>query len=402
MKILYDHQIFTGQKYGGISRYFSETINRLANNSNVEIDLGFRYTDNHYLMNSKFKKYIEPKPSSLDPIPYEDFKKFFPNLNFKGKGRLFNLSQTLKKKDPIDFTKELINPINENIKLSIEKIAKKDFDIFHPTYYEPYFLDYLGEKPFVLTVYDMTHEIYPEYFPLSDKTMTYKEKTIRKATKLIAISEQTKSDLVALFGIDPHKIEVIYLANSLPPIPKSIKLKIPEKYILYVGGRLQYKNFYFFARSFAKIQKKFPDLYLVCCGGGEFSKEEKDYLELLNIKKKVLSYQVTDTELSYIYSKAQFFIFPSLAEGFGIPIIEAFANNCPVLASEIPCFQELGGNAIKYFNPKNIDSIVEAAETVLTNSKYRQKLVKIGASLAKNFSWDKTAKETLSVYKEII
>ena len=205
MKVLYDHQIFTMQIYGGISRYFIELMKNIENDNEIEYELSLRYSNNYYL-------------KKLNNLTY---KTFLENYSFKGKYRLLNI-------------------LNKNV--SKEYISRGDYDIFHPTYYNPYFLDYIDRKPFVLTIYDMIHEIYPEMFSSKDKTSERKKILAQKATKIIAISENTKRDIIKFLGIGENKIEVIYLGNSLNinKDDKTINIIIPEKYILFVGSRRGY------------------------------------------------------------------------------------------------------------------------------------------------------------------
>ena len=165
MKILYDHQIFTTQKYGGISRYFYELISILNCEENMQTNIPLNVSNNHYLANKNLVNFFN----------------FFPNKEFRGKFRLM-----------MEWNKRGV----------IQEIKKQNFDIFHPTYYDPYFLKYIDEKPFVLTVYDMIHEKFSDFFPQNDKTSHYKKLLVEKASRIIAISYSTKQDLIDIFGID--------------------------------------------------------------------------------------------------------------------------------------------------------------------------------------------------------
>ena len=113
------------------------------------------------------------------------------------------------------YKKKRIETLKAQERSSIELLKNNDYDIFHPTYYNPYFLKYLNNKPYVLTIYDMIHEMYPEYFPLNDETPALKKELAEKATKIIAISKNTKKDIIKYYGINSNKIDVIYLGNSL-------------------------------------------------------------------------------------------------------------------------------------------------------------------------------------------
>lgn len=365
MRILYDHQIFSRQEYGGISRYFYEIIKRMKEFPGYSADLSVLISTNHYLDNN-FKHY-----------------KFIPNIKFKGKWRI-------------------IYEVNKCY--SIYKIKGNSFNVFHPTYYSLYFLKYLDKKPFVLTVYDMIHEKIPTLFSKSDETSKLKYILCKNANKIIAISNNTKKDLIEMFKIPEEKIRVIYLASSL--INKNNRIndntEIPYNYILYVGSRSHYKNYELFLRAIAPLLKKNRELKLLLGGGNEIKKSEEEILSELNIKSQVVYIKITsDNQLAYLYKNAICFVYPSLYEGFGIPILEAFSCGCPVVLSNTSSFPEVAGNAGLYFDPYSESSIRNSVEKILENKDLRNDLIKKGYERAKLFSWDITAEKTRKVYESI-
>ena len=367
MKILYDHQIFSSQIYGGISRYFFELMKNFENDNRVKYDLSLRYSKNHYL-----NKYNDLK-----------YKPFFKNFNFRGKYRLINI-------------------LNKNI--SKKLLIKGDYDIFHPTYYDPYFLNILNNKPFVLTIYDMIHEIYSEVFPLKDKTSKRKKILAQKATKIIAISENTKKDIIRFFSIEENKIEVTYLANSfnMNKDDKILNVVTPEKYILFVGSRGGYKNFNLFIEAISTLLVEDAELNVVCVGGGNFKEMEKEKFKKLNIVNKIFQYSISDNILAYLYQKAIAFVFPSLYEGFGIPILEAFACGCPIICSRTSSLPEVAGGAAIYFDPTDKLSMLDSIEKVIYNDELKKQLVNKGIEREKEFTWKKTADKTKKIYEEIL
>jgi len=368
VKILFDHQIFSAQIYGGISRYFCELMRSFKNENEIEYELSLRYSNNHYL-----KRF-----GNLS------YKSFFKNLTFRGKYRLLNFF---------------------NQKKSIAMLKKQDFDIFHPTYYNPYFLNYIGSKPFVLTIYDMIHEMFPEMFSAKDKTSEWKKLLAKKAERIIAISENTKRDIVQFHWINEQKIDVIYLGNSLHIAQKSLMppMKLPDKYLLYVGDRHLYKNFNAFIRAVAPLLYEDETLNIVCAGGKRFTEDEKILLAKMKIDKQIHHCLITsDDHLGYLYSNAVAFIFPSLYEGFGIPILEAFSCGCPVVLSNTSSLPEVAGDAAEYFDPNNITSIRESVYKVINNSGLITELKRRGFEQLKKYSWDKAAKDTLKVYESIL
>jgi glycosyltransferase involved in cell wall biosynthesis len=285
-------------------------------------------------------------------------------------------------------------------------LIKQDFDIFHPTYYDPYFLNYIGEKPFVLTIHDMIHEIFPEFYSLNEEIIVWKRTLAERASKIIAISENTKKDIINILGINPSKIKVIYLGTSLLANDDQQNVynivALPENYILFVGSRKLYKNFYFFLESIVPILKRIRDLHVVCAGGGSFSTEEIRFIKNLNIEDRVVQYTVGDKLLEFLYKKSSCFVFPSVYEGFGLPVLEAFACGCPVALSCSSSLPEIGGKAAVYFDPKDAVGMREVIEKIICDNNLKDNLKSKGFEQLKKFSWKKTAQETESLYKELI
>ncbi len=372
IRVLYDNQIFTLQRYGGISRLFFELMNSFKGSEEISYNIPSSFFPNDYLEKKVLMKFIS----------------FLDDKDFKGKGRFLSL---LKK---INFQK------------NVKALKRQNFDVFHPTYYDPYFLEYLNNKPFVLTVYDMIHEIYPEMFPKDDQTAKNKKILAEKATKIIAISQNTKKDIIKFYGIKKDKISVIYLGSSLKMGDEEYNLKnirLPKKYILFVGDRHLYKNFVIFVKSIAPLLREGEGLSLVCAGGKKFTVEEVNIFDKLQIQNKIIHLDINnDKTLSYLYSKAIVFVFPSLYEGFGIPILEAFSCRCPVAASNKSSLPEVGGDAALYFDPSDENSIRETVKRIVYNNNLRENLKLKGTKQLKKFSWRKTAQETLNVYKEVI
>lgn len=384
MKVLFDNQIFKAQKYGGISRYFSELFKYFNEVDNFEYELPIRDTNNEYLKNI-------PPFSKMNLSR----KVFFPNINSKLRRVLNKLNDIIDSDSNTNRTKKLLR--------------EQNFDIFHPTYYSTYFLKYLKNKPMVLTVHDMIHEIYPKYFFLDQgRTKQQKKKLILRADKIIAISENTKKDIMHFYDIPENKIKVIYHGNSLQPV-KNIPLntpKIPNKYILFVGARGLYKNFNYFLQSISSILKKDKDINVVVAGGyskkNNFSTSESALFKKLGIEKQIFQYSINDEILAYLYQNAICLVFPSIYEGFGIPVLEAFACNCPAVISNTSSLPEVGGDAALYFDPTDSDSILESVTKVIYNESLRQDLILKGKEQLKKFSWDKTAQETIKLYSETL
>jgi len=388
MKILYDHQIFELQRFGGISRYFSELLRHFGQYPSPEWELSTRYSRNEYLTG------IKQIQNSIES-PGGSYNDFCWGREFTGKWMLYYLKNKF-------LPGRNISEINRQ--LSIASLEKGDYDLFHPTYFSDYFLKHLRGKPYVLTVYDMIYEIFPEHFKLDERTPERKKKLLKNASKIISISESTKKDIVDIYGIDRNKISVIYLGNSLSRIGEKeidIQCKLPESYLLYVGKRGGDKNFYFLVQSIRRLLKRDSEIHLVCTGNA-FTNEEKKYFDRLGVQHKIHHFFATEMELGLLYRKALAFVFPSLYEGFGIPVLEAFSRGCPVLLSDRSSFPEVGGDAALYFDPKSVESICSAVSKILYNEDLRIDLTSKGYSQLKKFSWEKTSCETNNVYTEIV
>jgi len=390
MKILYDYQIFTKQNYGGVSRYFYELMDNLRAHK-IDIEIPINYSKNIYIKEADFL--------SRPLKGYTEYKDFLLGLRPKGKAKIYKLLQKL------NFIK---NAETANQKISIERLKKQNFDIFHPTYYDSYFLKYIGKKPFVLTIYDMIHETYPELFSADNKIARQKKILAQKADKIIAISENTKKDIIKFIGINEDKILVIHLGNSINRQENNLKIntdllkKLPEKYILFVGNRASYKNFDNFSKALIPLFKINKKLNAVCAGGGEFSDKEINFFKTFNITDKFRQYSVNDSDMTLLYKNALVFVFPSLYEGFGLPILEAFNCGCPVAASNRGSLPEIAGNAAAYFNPEDISSITDAINNIIADDGTKEKMKKNGFEQLKKFSWEKTAEKTLDVYNSIL
>ena len=358
MKILFDHQIFLAQKYGGISRYFVELVKKY-DSLNQKYSLPIHYSNNVYL---------------------EDIKKI----------KVFQENK---------FSNKLFYYIN---RLIMNKYIKKDnFDIFHPTYYDPYFLKNL-KKPYVLTIYDFMHEKFKDMFSPKDMNITWKKECAMKADRIIAISENTKQDIIHYYGISADKIDVVYLSSSLKRINEDFRLSLPKKYILFVGNRSRYKNFNTFIRAVAPLLDQENELNVICAGGGAFSQDEQMSFKEIGITEKVKYFNIDDKILACLYQKAICFVFPSLYEGFGIPVLEAFHCSCPVALSNQGSLPEVGGKAVEYFDPNSLESILKAIKSLYYDSSRREELKQLGAIQAKKFSWEKTAEQTIAVYNKVI
>lgn len=361
MNILFDYQILVLQKYGGISRYYYELINEMKNNESCEVNLPIVASQNYY-----FRNIIKPA------------KKLHARID-----NIRNAHKTLR------------------------CFKEKNIDIIHPTYYFPGYLNYIPKHKrknakVIITVYDLICELF--YPNLDQGGLKKRKETIMNADGIIAISEHTKRDLLNVYPeLNPEKIRVIYLAASMEKPDKKIDTGfLPSKYILFVGKRSLYKNGITLLKAFADISKMYPDISLVMAGGGGFEQEEMEIIKAGQYEDRIIQKNLSDEELYYAYKNAECFVFPSLYEGFGIPILEAFYCDCPVALSNSSCFPEIAQDAAVYFDGKDADSMVKAITELLSDSKKRNEYRLKGQKRLSDFTWGQVAKETLDFYRYIM
>lgn len=370
MKILYDHQTFTGSLYGGVSRYFCDLMNSFSERSDISFELSLLFSNNEYLKDVSYGK----------PISYP------------------SLANYLK----INQIASLLNREYSNY-----KIKQGHFEVFHPTYYHPYFLKNIGKKPVVVTFHDVLSEKFGSEYPDLGQNLTQRKKQcLERADAIIAISEATKHEILQRFAVEENKITVIHhgnpfaealLANYAP------QLQLPARYVLYVGNRKLYKNFGRFIDAMLPILLTDSDLNIVCASSEKFDKTENDLFAKHNITDKIGQIPIkNDNTLIELYKKAQLFVYPSLMEGFGLPILEAMSCGCPVVASDGTSFNEIAHDAARYFDAKDPESMSFAIESVLSNNAQRREMSQKGVEYAAHFTLQKTAEATLNLYRSLV
>lgn len=370
MKVLYDYQAFTMQRFGGVSNCFVQLIKNLP--SDCEYMIGLKQSNNVHLSESHLMPF-SPSKITID--------------HFRGKVRLMHLFNCLLP----GFTDESINQ-----RYSIELLKEGDFDIFHPTFFNDYFLYYLHKKPFVLTVHDMIPELFWGNLK-REMQIRNKKKLCDAASHIIAVSEKTKQDLCEMLHVHPNKVTVIYHAShQQKPVTENPIIK--EKYLLYIGARIGYKNFIPMVRSLSQFLYTHKDFRLVCTGPS-FTKEEGQLFNKLGISDQIIHYGASDKEMPNLYHYAQCFIYPSLYEGFGIPILEAYEADCPVLLNTKSCFPEIAQQAAVYFTlDSNKDTLVETLNTFLSSFVNREIIIQKQSERLLHFSWEKSAHKLNELY----
>ena len=373
MKVIFDSQIFSAQEYGGISRYFCELAKAFALNRSISIRIVAPMHINAYITNLS--------GNVVKGFTCPAFIRSSQSKWAKIIRRIFGLLLG-------DLATRAFNP-----------------DVIHETYYSP--IQFGGKKvKRVLTIYDMIHEKFSDQFPSSDKTALYKSIAAKRADHVICISESTRRDAIDLLKLDPSKVSVTYLGFSrLGPVslcPLGIE-EIIKPYILFVGNRAGYKNFKTLLNAYSESSLLRDHFQLISFGGGKFTELERLDIASYGLDgNSVLQFFGDDQRLSNFYASANAFVYPSLYEGFGIPPLEAMANNCPVVCSNTSSIPEVVGNAGEYFDPYDAESVKNAIERVVGSEPKMEELRHLGQERLHFFSWENCAIETLNIYKKIL
>jgi glycosyltransferase involved in cell wall biosynthesis len=298
--------------------------------------------------------------------------------------------------------------------VNMPKILNKyNLDLVHfPHFNVPLFY----KKPFIITIHDLILLHFPTIksttlnpFWYWIKFLAYKlviSSAIKKAKKIIAVSNFTKNDILKHYKVPENKIVVTYEAaeeaNDIhdEKNDKEIlqKYGIIKSYILYVGNAYPHKNLEALILAFKEIYGE--DLSLVLVGKEDyFYKKLKEKTNKEKIRNITFTDFVPDEELDAIYENSLFYVFPSLYEGFGLPPLEAMARKIPVASSDHPCMKEILGESAFYFDARKKENIKKAILELYKNEEIRKDLSKRGYEKTKKYSWEKMAKETLDIYQ---
>lgn len=261
----------------------------------------------------------------------------------------------------------------------------------------------------VVTIHDLIFLRYPELYSWIDRTIYFEKAkyAAHQANHIIAISEQTKRDIIEFLRVDESKITVIYQGchpafkrRYTEPEKQAIrrKYRLPQDFILNVGTIETRKNALLIVKAIEHL-----DVHLVIAGKKTpYVNELADYLEKHRLTAKVtFIHGASIDELAVLYQSALLFVYPSLFEGFGIPIIEALYSGVPVITSNVGCFEEAGGPHSRYVSPHDSQELSTAIATVLTDSVQRREMIDAGLAYSQNFNDDRIAGQIMSLYREI-
>lgn len=277
--------------------------------------------------------------------------------------------------------------------------------------------------PAVVTIHDLIFERYPEQFKKID-VIIYRKKfkyACINANRIIAISNQTKQDIIDLYKIEKSKIDVCYqschpvFAEKIDDVVKERirkKYGLPPNFFLYVGSIIERKNLLNICKALLQLKGKLNVPLLVIGNGKKYKQLIKDFVADNNLEKQVIflqekisaddkQIQQTNT-IAAMYQMAVAFIYPSFFEGFGIPVLEGLWSKTPVITSNTSCLPEAGGSGAFYIDPYSIDAIAEAMEKVYHDTDLRNKMIEEGWQHAQNFSLEKCSAAVMNVYKKMV
>lgn len=355
--VIFGPEIWDSQQYGGISKYFAELILELRKLSFIQIRVLTHSTTN------------------------------------------VEIQRLMKKQEVIVLKKGSLKSF-----LKSEKRNSEGKIIYHSTYYNlrNLLIAKLIGYQVVLTVYDFISELYPvKKRKIHRPRIQEKKWCIRFANKVIAISNTTLADLQAIYKISDSKVKVIYLASGIEPVTSKVKRTTTQKYILYVGKRAGYKNFKIVLEAMKILKEQNIKIQLIAYGGGILEEEFGNFINESDLESLVGICSPQESDLVDLYANATAFVYPSLYEGFGIPILDAMQLNCPVIGSDIPSTREISGNFITLFDPTQPHELAEAFKLHWSRNTDFEILISNAYLRSTSFSWQMTAHQTAEEYSQL-
>lgn len=295
------------------------------------------------------------------------------------------------------------------------------FDAVHFTSFRPFFISLPYHKPkgvkYILTIHDLIPLLYPDHYKpgVKGKIKYIINKFLikKKVDAIITISETSKKDICRILGVKPEIVHVVYLAPKYTikklesgSWTEEIKqrLNLPEKFILFDHGLNYNKNVPILIRACraAKIPLAIVGKEIENIDSLDLNHPELSHLKGVNFDDVIKLGYLSDEDLNKVFNLAHLVVQPSLYEGFGMPPVEAMSVGCPVISSRTQALVEICGDACLYFDPKNLEELVNAIKILSNNSKLRKEYIQKGYDQVKKYSWKKAADETLKVYEKII
>ena len=361
MRVLYDHQVFSLQTTGGISRYYIELAKHLSQERCwvPEILLGI----DGQVSDDPGMRGVSIRRCPIVTLP----------------------------PGPIKY---LVNEVLSNGYAAV----RGKVDVYHPTLYRR--MPLVPHRKMVVTHHDCIHERYPNLFSNSDQIRRWRTKLFQIADAIICVSESTRRDLHHFYDVHDRKTCAIHLgvtqltaSHGTPP-----QIGTDRPYLLYVGSRASYKNFIGLLRAFRRAGLA-QEFRIVVAGGGPLTKEEDREAGQLGPGVVIHFEAPSNAELASLYTYSHAFVYPSLYEGFGLPPLEAMQFKIPVLVARGSATTEICRDGAVFFDPENEDSFVAGLQSICFDPDVRREASTQGFAVQSQYSWSRCARETIRVYE---
>jgi glycosyltransferase involved in cell wall biosynthesis len=300
-----------------------------------------------------------------------------------------------------------------------KELANCGVDIYHGLSHELPLSMPKGIKS-VVTIHDLIHERYPQFYPYFDRKIYHFKfkKACKQADLVVAISEQTKRDIIQFYNIPSAKITVIYqscdrqfyidkpvysLQEKKNKRNMYFKNPVAKYYLLYVGSIIERKNLLNLIKAIQQMEDMEVHLVVVGKGKGAYYDQILQYIAEAQMQNYIdFFYNVPFSDVPFLYQNADAMVYPSFFEGFGIPIIEALWSGCPVVTSKGSCFEEAGGDAAHYIDPYNVLDMAEKLRNILTDNQLRKNCIEKGYNYARRFHEKNIAANWIGTYKMLL
>ena len=361
MDVIFDYQIFRLQKYGGISRYFIELAKHLQHINGCNPFIIATNSINVYLHELHNEKIYQEESYILKKATYNRFW------------------------DYRDQYAELLLNLKSNKQ-----------SILHETYYTHRLPSKLKR---VITIHDMIYELKGQNLSEKELVLHTKKEAIKQADCIIAVSENTKQDLLQFYPEAKNKVTVVHHGISKIHHEFILPFNNNKPYILFVGRREGYKNFEALLEVYTSNSKIHTNFDLICFGGDPFDNYEIERINKDDLQLRVKYLKGTDDLLNSLYKGASVLAYLSSYEGFGLPVLEAMRLNCPVICSDGSSLPEVAGNCAQLINVDDKQEILNALNEILFSKEKFNEMIDSAKQRAEHFTWQKCAEETYNVYK---
>jgi glycosyltransferase involved in cell wall biosynthesis len=367
MRIFYDHQAFSLQDAGGVSRYQYELVRNLQASPDIQFAVMMGL--------------------NASVLPFPDLRNV--------QTRILSWRTGLKP----GYFRYALNEMMSTVRAQF----LEQFDIYHVMLYRA--IPFVRRCRLVVTHHDCTHERFPKLFHNASFIMERKRKLFAQAHAIICVSQSSRRDLLHFYDVNEDKTHVIHhgfrpLQVDSTGAEMTGESRVP--YLLYVGSRSEYKNFPLLLEAFSRSGLS-ADYRLLVVGGGEFSAEELARINALGLGGRVtLIVKANDATLANAYRNAALFVYPSLCEGFGFPPLEAMSLNCPVLVFRTSSLPEVCGDAAFYFDSPDADALSRVLVSTLQDAEGLAARRRLGVQQTKLYDWSRAAGETLKIYRSLI